>query len=71
MEQPIASQASPTASAVQLPPSAAPVVMTLNFRVYVKEKAESGAVAASSPSPAAASPEGTMPSSGGGKAPAM
>jgi hypothetical protein len=69
--QPIASQASPTASAVQLPPSAAPVVMTLNFRVYVKEQAESGAGAASSPSPAAASPEGTMPSSGGGTPPAM
>ncbi|MCS6267316.1 MAG: hypothetical protein H2174_07090 [Vampirovibrio sp.] len=71
MEQPIASQASPTASAVQLPPSAAPVIMTLNFRVYVKEQAESGAGAASSPSPAVASPEGTMPSSGGGTPPAM
>jgi len=39
--QPIATEASPTALTVQLPPSAAPVVMTLNFRVYAKEKAES------------------------------
>ena len=70
IEQPAAAQASPT-SAVQLPPSAAPVVMTLNFRVYVKEKVEPGAGVASSPSPAAASPEGAMPSSGGGKPPAV
>lgn len=71
IEQPAVAQASPTASTVQLPPSAAPVIMTLNFRVYVKEKAESGVGAASSPSPAAASPEGAMPSSGGGKPPAV
>jgi hypothetical protein len=70
IEQPQASQPT-TSSAVQLPPSAAPVVMTLNFRVYVKEKAEPGAGVASGPSPAAASPEGAMPSSGGGKPPAV
>jgi hypothetical protein len=62
--------ATPAASEVKLPPSAAPVIMTLNFRFYLKEKADPSATG-SSATPSASPSADPASTPAGATAPSM